>query len=145
MRSNPNNLRLMIVAGEPSGDAHAAALVGALCAEAPDTSFEFFGAAGPQMRAAGVEPTVKVDDLAIMGIVEVASTFSRFWKAFAKLKRAAIEQKPDAVILIDGPEFNLHLAKALHRRGIHVIYYISPQVWAWQSYRVARMHRDIVL
>src|SRR5258708_17039813 len=145
MNERAKQLRLMIVAGEPSGDAHAASLVQALRAEAPDTSLEFFGAAGPQMRAAGVEPIVRVDDLAIMGIVEVASTFARFWKAFARLKRAAIEQKPDAVILIDWPEFNLHLAKALHRRGIRVIYYISPQVWAWRSYRVTRMRRDIDL
>jgi lipid-A-disaccharide synthase len=145
MTSDPNNLRLMIVAGEPSGDAHAAALVQGLVAEVPNTVFEFFGAAGPQMRAAGVEPLVRADDLAIIGIVEVARVFSRFWKAFGKLKSAAVERQPDAVILVDWPEFNLRLAKALHRRGIHVIFYISPQLWAWRSYRIRSLRRDIDL
>jgi lipid-A-disaccharide synthase len=135
----------MIVAGEPSGDAHAAALVKALSAAAPETTFEFFGAAGPQMRAAGVEPLVQADDFAIIGIVEVSRVFTRFWKAYRSLKQAAAERKPDAVILVDWPEFNLRLAKALHRRGVRVFYYISPQLWAWRSYRVKSMRRDIDL
>jgi lipid-A-disaccharide synthase len=145
MFSTRNNPRLMIVAGEPSGDAHAAALVNALVAEAPDTEFEFFGAAGPLMRQAGVEPLVQADNLAIIGILEVARALSRFWQAFGKLKRAAAKRRPDAAILVDWPEFNLKLAKALHRRGIRVIYYISPQVWAWRSYRIRSMRRDIDL
>ena len=135
----------MIVAGEPSGDAHAAALADALRAAAPETAFEFFGSAGPQMRAAGVESLVRADDLAIIGIVEVGRVFARFWRAFGSLKRAGIERRPDAVILVDWPEFNLRLAKALHRRGIRVIYYISPQLWAWRSYRIRGMRRDIDL
>ena len=145
MTNSPNTVRLMVVAGEASGDAHAAALVNALRITAPKTQFEFFGAAGPRMRAAGVESIVHEDDLAIMGIVEVARAFSRFWKAFRKLKRVAVERNPAAVILVDWPEFNLRLAKALHRRGIRVIYYISPQLWAWRSYRINRMRRDIDL
>lgn len=135
----------MIVAGEPSGDAHAAALVRALRAEVPDARFEFFGAAGPEMREAGVEPLVRTDELAIIGIVEVARVFSRFWKAFGTLKRAAMERKPHAAILVDWPEFNLRLARALHRRGIRVIYYISPQLWSWRSYRVSNVRRDVDL
>jgi lipid-A-disaccharide synthase len=145
MSKKPNNLRLMIVAGEPSGDAHAAALVDALRVAAPDTAFEFFGAAGPQMRESGVEPIVRADDLAIIGIVEVARVFSRFLKAFEKLKSAAGERQPAAAILVDWPEFNLRLAKALHRRGLRVIYYISPQLWAWRSYRIRGLRRDIDL
>lgn len=145
MTTGTNKLRLMIVAGEPSGDAHAAALVRALRTEAPATEFEFFGSAGPQMRAAGVEPLVNADDLAIIGIVAVAGVFSRFWKAFSQLKRAARERQPDAVILVDWPEFNLRLAKSLHRRGVRVIYYISPQLWAWRSYRIRSMRRNIDL
>lgn len=140
-----DRLRLMIVAGEPSGDDHAAALVKALSAAAPETNFEFFGAAGPQMRAAGVEPLVQADDFAIIGIVEVSRVFARFWQAYRSLKQAAAERKPDAVILVDWPEFNLRLAKALHRRGMRVFYYISPQLWAWRSYRVKSMRRDIDL
>ncbi len=145
MTDDLSNLRLMIVAGEPSGDAHAAALVHALGAAAPQSSFEFFGATGPAMRKAGVETTVNSDDLAIMGIVEVARVFPGFLRAFKQLKRAAAEKKPCAVILVDWPEFNLRLAKALHRSGLRVIYYISPQVWAWRSYRVAQIRRDVDL
>jgi lipid-A-disaccharide synthase len=145
MTHHPSKLRLMIVAGEPSGDAHGAALIQSLRAAAPDIDFEFFGAAGPEMRAAGVEAIVHADELAIIGIAEVARAFSRFWKAFGKLKRAAVELQPDAAILVDWPEFNLRLAKALHRRGLRVIYYISPQLWAWRSYRIHQMRRDIDL
>ena len=133
----------MIVAGEPSGDAHAAALVSALHERAPET--EFFGATGPLMRAAGVQTTVNSDSLAIMGIVEVGQVFPRFMRAFRDLKAAAIEQNPAAVILVDWPEFNLRLATSLHRRGIKVIYYISPQLWAWRPQRVNRVKRDVDL
>lgn len=135
----------MLVAGEPSGDAHAAALVRALREAAPQTDFECFGATGPLMRGAGVKSIVDSDDLAIMGIVEVGRVLPRFWRAFRALKQAAIERKPAAVVLVDWPEFNLRLAKALHRRGQRVIYYISPQVWAWRSYRVGQIRRDVDL
>jgi lipid-A-disaccharide synthase len=138
-------VRLMIVAGEPSGDAHAAALVTALREAASDTHFEFFGATGPSLRTAGVETVVDSDNLAIMGIVEVGRVLPRFLRAFKELKQAARERKPDAVILVDWPEFNLRLAKALHGSGLRIIYYISPQVWAWRSYRVGRIRRDIDL
>lgn len=135
----------MIVAGEPSGDAHAAALVRALRDADPQSQFEFFGATGPQMRAAGVESILHSDDLAIMGILEVGRALGKFWRAFRSLKSAASERKPDAVILVDWPEFNLRLARALHRRGIRVIYYISPQLWAWRSYRLRAIRRDVDL
>lgn len=137
--------RLMIVAGEPSGDAHAASLVNALRQAEPQTSFEFFGATGPLMRAAGVNSTVNSDDLAIMGLVEVGRIISKFWRAYKLLKQAAREQKPDAVILVDWPEFNLRLARALHRDRFKVIYYISPQLWAWRSYRTRNIRRDVDL
>ncbi len=135
----------MIVAGEPSGDAHAAELVCALREVAPEVQFEFFGSTGARMRAAGVESIVQADDLAIMGIVEVGLVLPRFWQAFRRLKRAATERRPDAVILVDWPEFNLRLARALHRRGLKVIYYISPQLWAWRSYRARNIRRDVDL
>ncbi len=145
VETNNANLRLMIVAGEPSGDAHAAALVGALRDAAPEIQFEFFGATGPLMRAAGVKTTIDSDSLAIMGIFEVGRVFTKFLRAFRTLKRVALEQQPSAVVLVDWPEFNLRLAKTLHRRGLRVIYYISPQVWAWRSYRVGRIRRDVDL
>ena len=132
----------MIVAGEPSGDAHAAALVKALRKYG---ELDVFGATGPLMREAGVETIVNSDELAIMGIVEVGRVFQKFIKAFRKLKAAAIEQSPDAVVLVDWPEFNLRLASSLHRRGLKVIYYISPQLWAWRPRRIRNIKRDVDL
>lgn len=132
----------MVVAGEPSGDAHAAALVKAL---QDGAEIDFFGATGPLMRDAGVETIVNSDELAIMGIVEVGRVFRKFLSAFRKLKSAAIERSPDAVILVDWPEFNLRLASTLHRRGLKVIYYISPQLWAWRPRRVNNIKRDVDL
>jgi lipid-A-disaccharide synthase len=138
-------LKLMIVAGEPSGDAHAAALVDALRAAAPDNQFEFFGGTGPKLRAAGVRSIVDTDHLSILGLVEIGSALPKFWKAFKLLKRAAIENKPDAVVLVDWPDFNLKLARALHRRGLKIIYYISPQLWAWRGYRARSIEKNVDL
>src|SRR5262245_34407830 len=89
----PEHFTIMIVAGEPSGDAHAAALVRALRGAATGTAFEFFGATGRLMRAEGVETVVDSEELAIMGIVEVGVALPRFIKAFRSLKRAALEKK----------------------------------------------------
>lgn len=135
----------MIVAGEPSGDAHSASLVRSLREAEPHSQFDFFGSTGPQMRESGVETIVRADDLAIMGILEVGRVLPKFWRAYRALKNAALERKPDAVILVDWPEFNLRLARSLHRNGLRVIYYISPQVWAWRSYRTRSIQRDIDL
>ena len=139
------SLRLLIVAGEASGDAHAAALVRALRQAAPETQFEFFGATGTQMRAAEVDSVVDADQLAILGLWEVGRALPKFWRAFGELKRAATERKPVAAILVDWPDFNLRLARWLHRRGIPVIYYISPQLWAWRPYRARSVRRDVDL
>ena len=136
---------LMIVAGEPSGDTHAATLVRALREQAPHAVFEFYGSTGPTMRDAGVETVVRSDDLAIMGLVEVAGALTKFWKAYRALTKAAQARRPDAVILVDWPDFNLRLARSLHKRGARVIYYISPQLWAWRSYRVRNIRRDVDL
>ena len=141
----PEHFRIMIVAGEPSGDAHSAALVKALRAVDPKVDFEFFGATGRLMRAEAVETVIDSEELAIMGIVEVGRVFPRFIRAFRALKRAALDKQPDAVILVDWPEFNLRLARALHRRGLKVIYYISPQLWAWRPKRVSNIQRDVDL
>ncbi|MBA3513059.1 MAG: lipid-A-disaccharide synthase [Pyrinomonadaceae bacterium] len=137
--------KLMIVAGEPSGDAHAAALVCALREAASESRIDVFGATGPSMRAAGVDSVIQSDDLAILGLLEIGRALPKFWRAFTKLKQAAIEGKPEAVILVDWPDFNLRLARSLHRRGLRVIYYISPQLWAWRSYRSKTIKRDVDL
>ena len=137
----------MLVAGEASGDGHSAKLVKALREAAPDTDFEFFGSAGIRMREAGVEPIVKADDLAIMGVPEIAGAFPKFFRAFRSLKNAALSKRPDVVVLTDFPEFNLKLAKSLKRSGFKIIYYISPQLWGWRKYRrrTIEKHVDLLL
>src|SRR5207244_2021627 len=84
-------------------------------------------------------------ELSILGLWEIARALPKFWSAFGELKRASIERKPDAAILVDWPDFNLRLARWLHRRGIKVVYYVSPQLWAWRYYRVRIMRRDVLL
>ena len=140
-----NAFRFLIVAGEASGDAHAASLVRALRKINPDSEIEFFGASGAQMRAEGVDSVVRADELAILGLWEIARALPRFWRAYQKLKRAVTERKPVAAILVDWPDFNLRLARWLHRRKVPVIYYVSPQLWAWRSYRARNMRRDVGL
>ncbi len=135
------------MAGEASGDAHAAALVEALRETAPETDLQFFGSAGRKMRDAGVEPTVRADDLAIVGIPEITRALPMFWQTFRKLKEAAARRKPAAVILVDFPDFNLRLARSLKKSGLKVIYYISPQLWAWRKYRaqIVKKYVDLLL
>jgi lipid-A-disaccharide synthase len=140
-----NSLRLMLVAGEASGDAHGASLVNALREVAPQITFDFFGGTGAQMRTAGVESIVDTDRLSILGLWEIGTALPKFLAAYKKLKQSVIARNPDAVILIDWPDFNLRLAKWLRRRGTRVIYYISPQLWAWRSYRARSIRRDVDL
>ncbi len=143
--ANKKTCKIIIVAGEASGDAHAAKLVNALRATAPETSFEFFGAVSHQMREAGVEEIVNADDFSIVGLPEIARALPMFWKAFRQLKNEAVRRKPDAVILVDFPDFNLKLAKSLKKKGFKVIYYISPQLWAWRKYRVKTIAKYVDL
>lgn len=137
--------KIMIVAGEASGDAHAAKLVEALRANSPETDFEFFGAAGRRMREAGVESILDSDDFAIVGLPEIVRALPMFWRAFQKLKSEAVRRKPNVVILVDFPEFNLKLAKALKKKNLRIVYYISPQLWAWRKYRVRAVAKYVDL
>jgi len=140
-----NALRFLIVAGEASGDAHAASLVRALHKINSHAQIEFFGATGARMRAEKVDSVVRADELAILGLWEIARALPRFWRAYGKLKRAVTEKKPDAAILVDWPDFNLRLARWLRRQNVPVIYYVSPQLWAWRSHRARNMRRDVDL
>src|SRR4051812_48522113 len=103
--------RIMIVSGEASGDLHAAKLVRAIREVGTDIEFTFFGAAGQQMRDAGVEPVIQADNLAVVGLPEIGRALPMFLRAFRDLKRAAVTRKADAVILVDFPDFNLKLAR----------------------------------
>ncbi len=140
-----NSRTIMIVAGEASGDRHAAKLVRAMIESEPSTDFHFFGAAGPKMRAAGVEAVVRADELSVVGIAEIAKVLPMFLTAFRDLKRSASNNYPDVAILVDFPEFNLKLAKSLKKRGFKVIYYISPQIWAWRKYRISTIKKYVDL
>jgi len=135
----------MIVAGEASGDLHAAKLVRSIREELAGSNIEFFGAAGPKMRIEGVRPLVAADELSIVGLLEIGRALPVFLRAFALLKKTAEEMKPDVAILVDFPDFNLRLAKALKMRGIKVVYYISPQLWAWRSHRVSTVRKYVDL
>ena len=138
-------LSIMVVAGEASGDRHAAKLVRALREAEPQIAFDFFGAAGPNMRSEGVDPVVVADDLGIVGIAEIAASLPVFIRAFRSLKKMAVERSPDAAILVDFPDFNLKLARWLKNKGFTVIYYISPQLWAWRKHRVSSVRKYIDL
>lgn len=137
--------KIMIVVGEASGDAHAARLVQALRSLAPNVEFEFFGAVGHDLREIGVEETFSADNLSIVGLPEIAHALPMFWKTFQILKQTAKQRKPDAVILVDFPEFNLKLAKSLKKKGLKIIYYISPQLWAWREYRIKTIKNSVDL
>ena len=141
------DLRIMLVAGEASGDAHGAKLAAAIRSAADGRNVECFGAVSHAMRAAGVEEVVDADNMAIVGLPEIARAVPMFLRALRTLVRAAEERRPDAVVLIDFPDFNLKLAKALKKRGFTVIYYISPQLWAWRQYRIrsVRKHVDLLI
>lgn len=135
----------MIVAGEASGDLHAAKLVKALRDHSSQASFEFFGSAGSKMRDEGVEPVVRADELAIVGLPEIARSLPMFLRTFKMLKHAARVRKPDAVILVDFPDFNMKLAKTLSKEGFRIVYYISPQLWAWRQYRIRTIRKYVDL
>lgn len=135
----------MVVTGEASGDAHAARLVKRLREKSPATSFEFFGATGEQLRRESVETIVNSDHFSIVGLPEIARALPMFWRAFRRLKKTAEAEKPDAVILVDFPDFNLKLAKSLKKQGLKIIYYISPQLWAWRKYRVKTVRNSVDL
>lgn len=134
-------MRVLISAGEASGDLYASKLVVALKARHPDA--EFFGCAGPRMQAAGVEAVVDARSLAVVGIVEVLGHIPRIYGEFRKLVRAAKARRPDLAILTDSPDFHLRLAKKLHALGVPVVYLIAPQAWAWRPGRVKTMRRTL--
>ncbi|HKY05752.1 MAG TPA: lipid-A-disaccharide synthase, partial [Blastocatellia bacterium] len=143
MTNGKQELKILLIAGEASGDKHGAALARALRRLYPETSFEMFGSGGDEMRSAGVETLVDAKDVAIIGIPEIARALGRLYAAYRKLITTARDRKPDVVVLIDWPDFNMRVARALGRDGFKIVYYISPQVWAWRKYRVRALRRDV--
>lgn len=127
-------MKIYIIAGEASGDLHGANLLRALKEKAPAIRARGFG--GDKMTQAGCEVVKHYRDLAFMGFWEVAVNIRTIFRNLSFCKRDILEFKPDAVILVDYPGFNLRMARFLKNKGIRVFYYISPQVWAWKASRV---------
>ena len=127
----------MIVAGEASGDIYGADLANEAVKLAPD--LQFFGIGGARMRDAGVDTLVDSAEMAVVGLVEVIKHFDVISSAFRKLKQIILNDPPDLLILIDYPGFNLRLAKVAKKAGVKVLYYISPQIWAWRQGRVKKI------
>ena len=98
---------------------------------------------GPRMEAAGVELVVRSEDMAVMGLTEVVHHLPRIYREFQKLKRAIRERRPDVAVLIDFPEIHFRLAKEFHRLGVPVIYFVSPQLWAWKQHRIRLVRKYV--
>ncbi len=131
----------MIVAGERSGDLYGGELALSLRERLPEP--ELFGCGGEAMRRAGVNTVIDAHELTMIGITEVASGLPRAYRAFHALLAEADKRRPQVAVLIDFPDFNLRLAKQLKRRGIRVVYFVSPQVWAWRSGRLRQLKARI--
>jgi lipid-A-disaccharide synthase len=130
-------MKLMMIAGEPSGDLHGAGVVRELKKRLP--SVDIFGVGGDKMEGEGMEIVSHISKLSFMGFVEVVKNLSVVQEVSAKLESLLDSRKPDVVILIDYPGFNLRFAKKAKARGAKILYYISPQVWAWHKSRVKKM------
>jgi lipid-A-disaccharide synthase len=132
---------VLISAGDASGELHAAALAEELRRRAP--GLRLFGLGGPAMEKAGVELIVPQHALAVGGLVEVLVDLPRIVSAWRRMTRALVESRPDLVILVDSPDFNLPFARRAKRLGIPVLYYVSPQVWAWRRGRIRKIARRV--
>ena len=134
-------MNFLLSAGEASGDTYGAQLIEALRGLAPSSTF--FGMGGEKMRAFGAELLVHANEVAVVGLVEVITHLPDIRRRFRHLVAEAARRKPDAAILIDFPDFNLRLARKLHRLGIPVFYFVSPQIWAWRTGRVQQIKRYV--
>jgi lipid-A-disaccharide synthase len=133
--------KIMLVVGEASGDILGADLVQALLKR--DPTLRIFGVGGEQLEKTAFEALFSVSNLAGMGLVELIGNVRNLWAGYRLLKEALRERKPDLLVLIDFPEFNLRLAKIAKRLEIPVLYYVSPQVWAWRPGRVRQIARRV--
>ncbi len=132
-----SKVTIMIVAGERSGDIYGAGLARALEKRLP--GLEVFGCGGDAMRQAGAVTVVDAHQMAMAGVTEIISGIPRAYRAFHRLLEEADRRKPQLAILIDFPEFNLRMARQLKKRNIPVVYFVSPQVWAWRKRRIKKL------
>lgn len=131
--------RVMIVAGEASGDLYGARLAAGMRRRMP--AIRIFGMGGDRMRGEGVETLIDADDMAVMGLVEVVAHARVIYHAYSCLKSILFTDPPDLLVLIDYQEFNQILARAAQKAGVRVLFFISPQFWAWRPGRVKKMAR----
>ncbi|MGM9804204.1 MAG: lipid-A-disaccharide synthase [Muribaculaceae bacterium] len=135
-------MKYFIIAGEASGDLHASQLINAIISHDAEAQIKFFG--GDMMaQASGAEPLVHYRDMAYMGFIEVAKHLGTIMGFLKTAKRTIDEFRPDALVLVDYPSFNLKVAKYAHEKGIKAFYFISPKVWAWKEYRVKQIKKYI--
>jgi lipid-A-disaccharide synthase len=133
--------RIFLSAGEASGENYGAQLIAEMKSSGSGDSF--FGLGGTKMAAAGCEIVVQSADVAVVGLVEVVKHLPEIRKRFHELLRAVDEKKPDCAILIDFPDFNFRLARELKKRGIPVVYFVSPQLWAWRKGRIKLVQKYV--
>jgi len=133
--------KILIVAGEASGDLHGSNLVKAMLSR--DSSLKFYGIGGNKLREAGVDIIADVSEMAVVGLTEVLSKLAFILKVRHKLKKSIQEEHPDLLILIDYPDFNISLAKVAKKSNVKVFYYVSPQVWAWRKGRIDDLARCV--
>jgi lipid-A-disaccharide synthase len=134
-------VRILISAGEASGEMYGAGLIEAL--NRHDPTLEFFGVGGQRMRDAGCDTIVDARDLAVVGITEILSHLPKIYGLFHKLIAEADSRRPDLAIVIDSPAFNWRVARQMKERGIPVVYYVAPQFWAWRQGRVKLLRKYI--
>ena len=135
-------LRVLISSGEASGELYGAEVLTAVRG-LHDGSVECYGMGGERMKAAGCELLVEAKDVAIVGLFEVLSHLPSLYRRFHRLLDEVDRRRPDVAVLIDFPDWNLRLARELHRRGIPVVYYVSPQLWAWRRGRIRQVQKYV--
>jgi lipid-A-disaccharide synthase len=129
-----SNPRVFLSAGEASGDAYGAALIAAL--QEPLPGARFTGLGGVQMERAGQRRVVRAEDVAVMGVTEILRHVPKIYGAYRRLVKSIQRERPDVAVLIDFPDVNFRLAKHLHRAGVPVVWFVSPQLWAWKRRRL---------
>jgi lipid-A-disaccharide synthase len=134
-------VRILISAGEASGEMYGAQLIEALRRRSP--SLEFFGVGADRMRAAGCDTIVDAKDLAVVGITEILSHLPKIWRLFHRLIAETDHRRPDLAVVIDSPAFNWRVARQMHKRGVPVVYYVCPQFWAWRQGRVKLLRKYV--
>jgi lipid-A-disaccharide synthase len=136
-----HNPKIFLSAGEASGEHYGALLMAEIHRLAPEA--EFFGLGGVRMAGLGLRRVVRAEDVAVMGITEVILHMPHIYREYRKLKASLRAERPDIAILIDFPDVNLSLAKELRRLKIPVVYFVSPQLWAWKKWRVKGVRRNV--